>query len=164
LKWLFIQDVSSDPCEGTDDETMFVTDAVFVKVFSLMRLEYFAFFVDTTRVGGDMFIYFSNWKVNNSQVCKFFILTQLTEKAYEALWEGPFADSIRDSVLFSEELKRLRDGPPAAKVCAVDQKSLEILKKLDCRVLENGSKFPKKAFFQPVGSPPMLSNLCYDFI
>jgi hypothetical protein len=92
-------------------------------------------------------------------------LTQLTEKAYEALWEGPFADSIHDSVLFAEGLERLRgslsstEGPPAA-VAGVDQKSLEILKKLNARVLENGRKFPKKAYFEP----PRLSNLCSDFI
>jgi hypothetical protein len=100
-------------------------------------------------------------------------LTQLTEKAYEALWEGPFADSILNSVFFSEGLKRLRerdslsstDGPAAA-AAAVDQKSLEILKKLEDRVLENGSKYPKKkkAFFEFEFEPPMLSNLCSDFV
>jgi hypothetical protein len=86
----------------------------------------------------------------------------LTEKAYAALWEGPFAHSILHSHFFSRESIRLRvslsnvDGPAAA----ADSPSLEILQKLDDRVRENGKKFPWKKF----NLPPVLDNLCSVFI
>jgi hypothetical protein len=86
----------------------------------------------------------------------------LTEKAYAALWEGPFAHSILGSDFFSREWIRLRvslsrmDGPAAA----ADSPSLEILQKLQDRVRENGNKFPRKEF----NLPPVLDNLCSVFI
>jgi hypothetical protein len=86
----------------------------------------------------------------------------LTEKAYAALWEGPFAHSILDSDFFSRESIRLRDSLPMmdGPVAAADHPSLEILQKLDDRVRENGKKFPrKKSDLRPV-----LDDLGSDFI
>jgi hypothetical protein len=86
----------------------------------------------------------------------------LTEKAYAALWEGPFAHSILGSDFFSRESIRLRDSLSSVDgpVAAADSPSLEILQKLDDRVRENGKKFPwKKPCLRPV-----LDNLCSDFI
>jgi hypothetical protein len=66
LKWLLIGSREND-----GDDSQFVTDAVFVKVFSLMRLEFVFFSVPNLRVGVDKFIHFSNWKVN-SPLYKYF--------------------------------------------------------------------------------------------
>jgi hypothetical protein len=75
-------------------------------------------------------------------------LTQLTEKAYEAMGEGPFAKSALDIVFVPKT------------TWEVEQKVLELHKKLVDRVRENGKKFLwKKPCLRPV-----LDNLCSDFI
>jgi hypothetical protein len=86
----------------------------------------------------------------------------LTEKAYAALWEGPFAHSILHSDFFSRESIRLRDSLPRmdGPVAAADSQSLEILLKLDDRVREIEKKFPRKKF----DLPPVLDNLCSVFL
>jgi hypothetical protein len=71
---------------------------------------------------------------------------QWTEKAYEALLEGPFADSILTTTFFQREQTRLRKsgaaGEEGGMMNPVLQNSLEILGKLEDRLAENRRKFP----------------------
>jgi hypothetical protein len=71
----------------------------------------------------------------------------LTEKAYLALLEGPFADSILTTDFFQDEQTQLR-RPATAEggemMNPVVQNSLEILGKLEDRLAENRKKFSWK--------------------
>jgi hypothetical protein len=78
----------------------------------------------------------------------------LTEKAYLALLEGPFADSILTTTFFQREQTRLRKsagGGGGGMMNPVVQNSLEILGKLEERLAENRRKFSWKtlvSFFE----------------
>jgi hypothetical protein len=71
----------------------------------------------------------------------------LTENAYLALLEVPFADSILKTDLFQTEMTRLRNSGAArgrGMMNPAVQNSLEILGKLKDRLAENRKKFPWK--------------------
>jgi hypothetical protein len=75
---------------------------------------------------------------------------QVSEKAYLALLEGPFADSILETDFFQKEQTRLRESGAAGEggmMNPVVQTSLEILGKLEDRLAENRRKFPWKIPF-----------------
>jgi hypothetical protein len=77
---------------------------------------------------------------------------QWTEKAYGALLEGPFADSILTTDFFLDEQTRLmRESAPAEggaeMMNPAVQNSLEILRKLEDRLAENRRKFPWKTLY-----------------
>jgi hypothetical protein len=80
---------------------------------------------------------------------------QWTKKAYEALLEGPFADSILTTTFFQREQTRLRKsaggGGGGGMMNPVVQNSLEILGKLEERLAENRRRFSWKtpvSFFE----------------
>jgi hypothetical protein len=147
---------------------MFIMDAVFVKVFSLMHLEYLDFNVKNAKVNTLLYddhtwsfignwntLFISHWSHCNS-VFLFHYCThamQVTGKAYAALLEGPFANSILESDSFEDEYYRLRDSTRlgATGTTAVDDGErtllLELLRKLDHRMVENKEKFPWKTPF-----------------
>jgi hypothetical protein len=78
----------------------------------------------------------------------------LTEKAHEALLEGPFADSILTTAFFQDEQNRLRESVAAegggGLMNSVVQNSLEILGKLEDRLAENRRKFPWKTLYSNI--------------
>jgi hypothetical protein len=126
--------------------SVFLTDAVFVKVFSLMQLEYLELEVDnamvTTRVRyGSVKIVLEYYNVVKTQVvlvvCSFFVVEQLTGKAYAALLEGPFADSILESPFLSKEYRRIKISSRGAEMVDDQHHSLELLQRLKDRVMEN---------------------------
>jgi hypothetical protein len=76
---------------------------------------------------------------------------QWTEKAYEALLEGPFADSILETAFFQDEQTRLRKSAgEGGMMNPVVQNSVEILGKLEDRLEENRRKFPWKTFYSSI--------------
>jgi hypothetical protein len=77
----------------------------------------------------------------------------LTEKAYLALLEGPFTDSILTTTFFQSEQTRLRKSGAAeggGKMNPVVQNSLEILGKLEDLLAENRRKFPWKTLYSTI--------------
>jgi hypothetical protein len=79
---------------------------------------------------------------------------QVSEKAYLALLEGPFADSILETDFFQDEQTRLRESAAAegggGMMNSVVQNSLEILGKLEDRLAENRRKFPWKTLYTDI--------------
>jgi hypothetical protein len=77
----------------------------------------------------------------------------LTEKAYLALWEGPFADSILETAFFQGEQTRLRRSAAeggGGMMNPVVLNSHEILGKLEDRLAENRKKFPWKTLYSSI--------------
>jgi hypothetical protein len=78
---------------------------------------------------------------------------KLTWKAYAALLEGPFANSILESDFFEKEYDRLvacsssHLDATAAEAAEDPRHSLELLGKLKDRMEENRRKFPLKSLF-----------------
>jgi hypothetical protein len=88
---------------------------------------------------------------------------QWTWKAYAALLEGPFAESIlQRSFLFGENLRLqgFTDMDETGAEVGEDQRhSLDLIKKLEDRVMENVKKFPWKTTFPDI----LQDELCLDF-
>jgi hypothetical protein len=130
-----------------------LTDAVFLELFSLMQLEHFYFDIWRNKPVLLKFIlrkYFSLFN-NHNYIC---LSNQLTDKAYLALLEGPFADSILETSFFGNGQYRLRESAAAegggGMVNPVVENSLEILGKLEDRLAENRRKFPWKTLHSSI--------------
>jgi hypothetical protein len=82
----------------------------------------------------------------------FFVVAQLTKKAYAALLEGPFADSILESPFFRDYRRLMCWSNSNATAAAVDDclHSLELLDKLEDRMEGNRRKFPWKTLFSDI--------------
>jgi hypothetical protein len=79
--------------------------------------------------------------------------------------EGPFADSILESDFLVEETCRLKVSSrlDAAEAAPDDRhQSLELLKKLKDRMLENRRKFRWKTIFRK--KPDMIRDTYSDFV
>jgi hypothetical protein len=81
---------------------------------------------------------------------------QVTWKAYAALLEGPFANSILESPFLEDEYDRLvassmSNSDATAAIAAEDpRQTLELLGKLKDRMEENRKKFPWKSLFSKI--------------
>jgi hypothetical protein len=89
-------------------------------------------------------------------VYSFVIVEQLTWKAYAALLDGPFANSILESDFLEKEYDRLVASSTsnldatAAGAAEDPRQTLELLGKLKDRMDENGRKFSWKTLFSSV--------------
>jgi hypothetical protein len=89
---------------------------------------------------------------------------QLTEKAYLALLEGPFAESILETRFFRAAQGRVRYSATAAggggggMMNPAVQNSLKILGKLQDRLVENRRKFPWKTLCTAIKIRNLNSN------
>jgi hypothetical protein len=80
---------------------------------------------------------------------------KLTWKAYAALLDGPFANSILESDFVEDKYDRLASSTSnldatAAGAAEDPRHSLELLEKLKDRMEENRRKFPWKSLFSSI--------------
>jgi hypothetical protein len=121
-----------------------------------MLLEHLTFYVNTAKVTKILSaLYCWNTTSVNHHIL---IVGQFTAKAYAALLEGPFANSILETRLFEKEYYRLRHlvastsnlDAMAAGAADEPRHSLELLGMLKDRMEENRRKFPWKSLFSSI--------------
>jgi hypothetical protein len=144
----------------SEEHSVLLTNAIFVKALSLMHLEYFSFDVENARViTREHFYHTLIFKSNillewlTFKLCFIFFVEQLTRKAFAALLEGPFADSILESPFFLEEyrpLQVLSNLDETTEAVEDHRHSLELLKKLEDRMEEHRRKFPWKTLYSDI--------------
>jgi hypothetical protein len=170
LKWLRIRASSfhSNLLQNGEEDSAFFTDAIFVNLFSLMQLEDLDWMgvcnsKVTTRVVSSLLLELNNIVI----LFKYYFLIpeELTWRAYRALLEGPFANSILESYSLGfkyYEYSQLKAPTLEGTADTVEdyRHCFELLGKLLDRMEENRKTFPWKTLFSDMEG----SDGCVDFV